>query len=316
VTRSTMPFGFRWPKIISTSAVHAAGEDLPQLVAAAQLTGQRTGARRGQRRGSHCAGSGAPRRAGRQRRSRRSDAGTGPAAGRRPRPRQHRLSRRRRGGAGPFPDASFDRHRQPLQRAPLAAPGAGAGRVSPRCCALAAASLLSDIVSHDDPAFDTHLQAIELLRDPSHVRDHTAGGVAGAAGRAGLCGRGGLHLAAASPLHRLGAAHGHAAGRSGDAAHAARPRARRSARRAQSRRRSFIHNSRRAGARVGVVQWGTQEPGPRKTRNVRKTRKISALSCLLHLSWLSCSKHFRPQLELHNSQFTIQTSTFSLPTAQ
>jgi 2-polyprenyl-3-methyl-5-hydroxy-6-metoxy-1,4-benzoquinol methylase len=33
--------------------------------------------------------------------------------------------------------------------------------------------LLSDIVSWDDPATDTFLQAIELLRDPSHVRDHS-----------------------------------------------------------------------------------------------------------------------------------------------
>lgn len=34
--------------------------------------------------------------------------------------------------------------------------------------------LLSDIVSWDDAVVDTHLQTIELLRDPSHVRDHTA----------------------------------------------------------------------------------------------------------------------------------------------
>lgn len=34
--------------------------------------------------------------------------------------------------------------------------------------------LISDIVSFSDPTFDTHFQAIELLRDPSHVRDHTA----------------------------------------------------------------------------------------------------------------------------------------------
>ncbi|MFN3333894.1 MAG: class I SAM-dependent methyltransferase [Caldilinea sp.] len=33
--------------------------------------------------------------------------------------------------------------------------------------------LLADIVSWDDAVVDTHLQAIELLRDPSHVRDHT-----------------------------------------------------------------------------------------------------------------------------------------------
>src|SRR5690606_21227699 len=32
---------------------------------------------------------------------------------------------------------------------------------------------LSDIVAPDDPAHDTFLQAIELLRDPSHVRDHS-----------------------------------------------------------------------------------------------------------------------------------------------
>ncbi|MBC7869458.1 MAG: methyltransferase domain-containing protein, partial [Chitinophagaceae bacterium] len=33
--------------------------------------------------------------------------------------------------------------------------------------------LLSDIVAWDAPALDTFLQTIELVRDPSHVRDHT-----------------------------------------------------------------------------------------------------------------------------------------------
>ena len=33
--------------------------------------------------------------------------------------------------------------------------------------------LLNDIVSYDDFVCDTYLQTIELLRDPSHVRDHT-----------------------------------------------------------------------------------------------------------------------------------------------
>ena len=33
--------------------------------------------------------------------------------------------------------------------------------------------ILSDVVSFDDATCDTYLQAIELLRDPSHVRDHT-----------------------------------------------------------------------------------------------------------------------------------------------
>ncbi|MDQ3248296.1 MAG: hypothetical protein M3Q45_03710 [Chloroflexota bacterium] len=34
--------------------------------------------------------------------------------------------------------------------------------------------ILSDVVSFDDFAADTFVQTIELLRDPSHVRDHTA----------------------------------------------------------------------------------------------------------------------------------------------
>lgn len=33
--------------------------------------------------------------------------------------------------------------------------------------------VLSDIVSWDDPTLDTWLQGIELVRDPSHVRDHS-----------------------------------------------------------------------------------------------------------------------------------------------
>ncbi len=33
--------------------------------------------------------------------------------------------------------------------------------------------LLGDVVSFDDPTLDTHFQTVELLRDASHVRDHT-----------------------------------------------------------------------------------------------------------------------------------------------
>jgi len=33
--------------------------------------------------------------------------------------------------------------------------------------------LLADVVSFDEPVIDTHVQTIELLRDHSHVRDHT-----------------------------------------------------------------------------------------------------------------------------------------------
>ena len=35
--------------------------------------------------------------------------------------------------------------------------------------------VLSDIVAPPAPALDTFLQTVELLRDPSHVRDHTVG---------------------------------------------------------------------------------------------------------------------------------------------
>jgi ubiquinone/menaquinone biosynthesis C-methylase UbiE len=34
--------------------------------------------------------------------------------------------------------------------------------------------ILSDIVAQDAPVVDTYLQTIEVLRDPSHVRDHSA----------------------------------------------------------------------------------------------------------------------------------------------
>lgn len=33
--------------------------------------------------------------------------------------------------------------------------------------------IIIDVVSETDPLLDTHLQAIELIRDPSHVRDYT-----------------------------------------------------------------------------------------------------------------------------------------------
>lgn len=33
--------------------------------------------------------------------------------------------------------------------------------------------ILSDIVAAEEPTYDTFLQALELLRDPSHVRDHS-----------------------------------------------------------------------------------------------------------------------------------------------
>jgi SAM-dependent methyltransferase len=49
-----------------------------------------------------------------------------------------------------------------------------------------ATGIFVDVVSQRDAVFDTHLQAIEVLRDPSHVRDYTMVEWIGALGRAGL----------------------------------------------------------------------------------------------------------------------------------
>ncbi|MEJ2410073.1 MAG: class I SAM-dependent methyltransferase [Novosphingobium sp.] len=46
-------------------------------------------------------------------------------------------------------------------------------REARRVLAPGAPALLADVVAPPAPAADTHLQAVELLRDPSHVRDHT-----------------------------------------------------------------------------------------------------------------------------------------------
>jgi ubiquinone/menaquinone biosynthesis C-methylase UbiE len=72
----------------------------------------------------------------------------------------------------PFPDASFDlvtsRYSAHHYPHPLAALREFARVLKP-----AGTFLLVDVVSPEPPAQDTFLNAIELLRDPSHVRDHT-----------------------------------------------------------------------------------------------------------------------------------------------
>lgn len=74
----------------------------------------------------------------------------------------------------PFDDGSFDlvtcryaAHHFPRPAA-AAAEWARVLRPGGRC-------LLVDVVSFVEPATDTVLNAIEVLRDPSHVRDHTVG---------------------------------------------------------------------------------------------------------------------------------------------
>jgi ubiquinone/menaquinone biosynthesis C-methylase UbiE len=71
----------------------------------------------------------------------------------------------------PFPDACFDfiasrfsAHHWRDARAGL--------RQARRVLRAGAPAVFIDIVSPADPALDTHLQAIELLRDVSHVRDY------------------------------------------------------------------------------------------------------------------------------------------------
>lgn len=74
----------------------------------------------------------------------------------------------------PFPDAAFDivtcRYAAHHFPRPLTAAREWARVLEPGGCLL-----LVDFVAPDDPATDTVLNAADVLRDPSHVRDHTSG---------------------------------------------------------------------------------------------------------------------------------------------
>jgi len=154
-----------------TSAVHALGEDLAQMVALAEMRGDERVLDAGCGAG-HTAAAFAPHAAevigvdfteGMLRQVELLAAERGLT---------NLTTRRGDVEALPFGDGEFDRvvsrysaHHWPHPASAMAEfrrvlkPG---GRV-----------ILSDVVGFNDPTCDTYLNAIELLRDPSHVRDYT-----------------------------------------------------------------------------------------------------------------------------------------------
>ena len=155
-----------------TSAVHAAGEDLAQLVEAAALSGREAVLDAGSGAG-HTALAVAPCAA----RVTSVDLSAAMLA------QGRRLALERGLGnlhfevgdveALTFADSSFDvvtsRYSAHHYPHPLAALREFARVLKP-----GGLLLLVDVLSPNPPAQDTFLNAIELLRDPSHVRDHTA----------------------------------------------------------------------------------------------------------------------------------------------
>ncbi len=85
----------------------------------------------------------------------------------------------------PFPDASFDivlcrfsTHHWPNMEAGL--------REARRVLRPSAPALFIDVVAPANPALDSHLQAVELLRDASHVRDYSTAEWIAALARSGF----------------------------------------------------------------------------------------------------------------------------------
>jgi ubiquinone/menaquinone biosynthesis C-methylase UbiE len=154
-----------------TSSVHAAGEDLPQMVAAVPLSGCELVLDAGSGAG-HTALAFAPHAA----HVVSVDLSPAMLAQGKRQARERGLSniefRQADVEALPFPDQSFDlivsRYSAHHWPHPQQALGEFRRLLRPGGC-----FLLSDIVSYDDFTADTHLQTLEILRDRSHVRDHT-----------------------------------------------------------------------------------------------------------------------------------------------
>ena len=85
----------------------------------------------------------------------------------------------------PFPDASFDLVTSRLAAHHVSRPDAMVREVA-RVLAPGGVFLLVDTVAPEDPARDTFLNAFELLRDPSHVRNHRVSEWEAMFGAAGL----------------------------------------------------------------------------------------------------------------------------------
>jgi len=154
-----------------TSAVHAGGEDLRRLVAAAALTGSERVLDAGTGAG-HTALALAPL----AREVVALDLSTAMLAQGAEQAAERRLTNVRfiEGDveAPDFPPASFDRIVTRYSAHHWPQPGRALTAFR-RLLKPGGFLLLADIVGFDAPVLDTHLQAIELLRDPSHVRDHT-----------------------------------------------------------------------------------------------------------------------------------------------
>jgi len=85
----------------------------------------------------------------------------------------------------PFPDAAFDVVTCRLSAHHFARPARAVAEMA-RVLRPGGLLLLEDTVAPPEPAVDTFLNAIELLRDPSHVRDHSVAEWAAMLGASGL----------------------------------------------------------------------------------------------------------------------------------